>query len=73
MKLLMKWVQFINNYQESTLGGPMMKQFVLQSCLFYALLRHTNIVTDKGFNLLDKCAGRCVHLFSQEEEWSSSS
>ena len=51
----------------------MMKQFVLQSCLFYVLLRHTNIMTDNGFNLLDKCAARCAHLFSQEEECSSSS
>ena len=34
LKLLMKWDQFINNYQKSTLGGPMMKQFVLQSCFF---------------------------------------
>ena len=30
MKLLMKWVRFINNYQKFTLGGSMMKQFVLQ-------------------------------------------
>ena len=28
MKLLMKLAQFISNYQKSTLGGPMMKQFV---------------------------------------------
>ena len=34
MELLMKWAQFINNYQKSTLGGPMMKQFVLQSRIF---------------------------------------
>ena len=34
MKLLMKWAQFINNYQKSTPGGPLMKQFVLQSCFF---------------------------------------
>ena len=34
MKLYMKWALFINNYQKSTLGGPMMKQFVFQSCLF---------------------------------------
>ena len=32
IKLLMKCAQFINNYQKSTLGGPMVKQFVLQSC-----------------------------------------
>ena len=30
----MKWSQFINNYQKSASGEPMMKQFVLQSCLF---------------------------------------
>ena len=29
---------------------------------FYVLLRHTNIMTDKGFNLFDECAARCVHL-----------
>ena len=34
IKLLMKWAQFINNYQKSTLGGPRKKQFVLQSCFF---------------------------------------
>ena len=28
MKILMKWVQFINNYQNSTLGGPITKHFV---------------------------------------------
>ena len=25
-------------------------------------------MTDKGFNLFDECAARCVHLFPQEEE-----
>ena len=34
MKLLIKWAQLINNYQKSTLGGLMTKQFVLQSCFF---------------------------------------
>ena len=38
MKLLMKWAQLFNNYQKSSLGGSMMKQFVL---------------TDKEFNFLD--------------------
>ena len=28
MKLLMKWAQFINDYQTSTLGGPMTKHEV---------------------------------------------
>ena len=46
----------------------MTKQFVLHSC-FYVLPRHTNIMTDKGFNLF----ARCVHLFPQEEECTSSS
>ena len=27
----------------------------------------------KVFNLFDKCAPRCVHLFRQEEEYTSSS
>ena len=29
-------------------------------------------MTDKGFNLFDECAARCVHLFPQEEECTSS-
>ena len=70
IKLLMKWAQFINNYQKSTLGGPMTKQFVC-SPVFYVLVRHANIITDKGFNLLDECAPRCVDLFPQEEECTS--
>ena len=66
----MKLAQFINNYQNSTLGGPMKNQLVLQSC-FYVWPRHTKIMTDKGFNLFDECASRCVHLPPQEEEWTS--
>ena len=38
IKLLMKWVQFINNYQKSTLGRPRKKTFVLQSCFFMCYL-----------------------------------
>ena len=45
----------------------MMKQYVLQSS-FLCITEATNIMTDKGFNLFDKCAVRCVHLFPQEEE-----
>ena len=30
--------------------------------LFYVLLRHTNIMAEKGFNLFYECAARCVHL-----------
>ena len=62
MKLLMKLAQFINNYQKFTLVRPMMKQFVLQSCFFYVLPRHTNKMTDKGFNRLDECAGKFVKI-----------
>ena len=43
MKFLIKWAQFINNYQKSTLGGPLTKHFVLQSYLLYVLLRHTRL------------------------------
>ena len=68
----MKWAQFINNYQKSTLGGPRKKQFVLKSCFFYVLPRHTNKMTDKGFSLFDECASRCVNLPLQEEECTSS-
>ena len=35
---------------------------------FYVLPRHTNIMTEKGSNLYDECAARCVHLFPQKEE-----
>ena len=51
----------------------MVKQFVLQSCFFYVSQRHTNIITDKGFNAFSECAARCVHLFPQEKERTSSS
>ena len=45
------------------------------SCIlaFYILPAHTKIITDKGFNHFDECAARCVHLFPQEEECTSSS
>ena len=50
----------ISDYQKSTLGGPMAKQFVLQSCFINVLPRHTN--------LFDECTARCVHPSPQEEE-----
>ena len=71
IKLLMKWTQFISNYQKSTLGGPRKKQFVLQSC-FYVLPRHTNLIWDKGFILFDECASRCVNLSPPDQECTSS-
>ena len=64
----MKWDEFVNNYQTSTLGGPRKKQFALQSFFFYVLPRHTNIMTDTGFNIFDECASRCVYMSPQEEE-----
>ena len=42
----------------------MTKQFIL-IFVFYVLPTHTNIMTDKGFNLFDECAARCVHLFPE--------
>ena len=45
----------------------MTKQFVLQSCFFYLLPRHTNVMTDNGFNIFYECAARCVHLPPQKE------
>ena len=30
-------------------------------------------MTGKGFNVFDECASRCVHLFPQEEDCTSSS
>ena len=50
----------------------MMEQFVLQS-YFFVLPRNTSVMEDKGFNIFDECAARCVHLFRQEEECSFSS
>ena len=32
-----------------------------------------NIVAEKGLNLFDECAAEYVHLYPQEEEWTSSS
>ena len=37
------------------------------SLVFCVLPRHTNIITEKGFNLFYEYATRCVHLFPQEE------
>ena len=64
--------QFINDYQKSTLRGPIVKQFSC-SLVFCVLPRHTNKLPDKGFNIFDECGARCKHLFLQEEECSSSS
>ena len=72
MKLLMKWAQFVNNDQRSTLEGPMTKQFVLHS-IFYVLVSRTDVIADKRFNLFDECAARCADLFPQEEVCTSSS
>ena len=58
MKLLMNWAQFIKNYQKSTLGGPIGEAICLAVLFFYVLPRHTNLMTDKGFNLFDECAAR---------------
>ena len=41
----------------------MAKQFVLQSCYFNVLPRHTN--------LFDEYAALCVHLSPQEEDYTS--
>ena len=52
----------------------MIKQFFLQSRFFmYELPTHTNIMTAKAFNFFDECTAICVHLFLQEEEYTSSS
>ena len=51
----------------ATLGGPVIKQFVLQSCFFNELPRHANIMTDKEFNLFDECAAR-VYICSHREK-----
>ena len=57
-------VMNMSNYPKSTLGAPMTKQFVFQSCFFNVLPRHTN--------LFDECAVICAHLSPREEECTSS-
>ena len=44
------------------------KAIILKSSFLDVLL---GIVIDKGLNLFDECATRCVNLFPQEEEWTS--
>ena len=47
---------------------------VCLAVLFFCVLpMHTNIVTNKGFNLFDECSARRVHLFPQEKQCTSSS
>ena len=70
----MKWAQFINNFIKKVYTRRTNDEaVVLQSCFLDVLPRHTNIMPEKGFNLFDKCATRCVNLSLQEEECSSSS
>ena len=64
MNLLMKCAQFINSYQKSTLGRPIMKPFVL---FFYVLPRHTNITTGKVFNFFDSVLPD-VHICSHRKK-----
>ena len=65
----MKWVQFINSYQKSAPGRPM--TVCLAALLSHVLPRHTNILTDKGFNLFDESAARAVLLSPLEEDYTS--
>ena len=69
---LMKWAQFINNYQKFNTRKTS-EEAVRLAVFFYVLPRHINIMTGKGFNVFDKSACRCVHLSHQEEECTSSS
>ena len=65
MKLLMKWAQFISNYQQSTLGGPMMKQSVLQSCfLEFNVLADVYICSlrNNSTPLLPDGTVKCTHV-----------
>ena len=71
IKLLIKWIQFISNYQKYTLRKPMKKQVALP--VFYVLPRHNNIMTDKGFIIFDDCGSRSVYLFPHEEKCTTSS
>ena len=45
---------------------------ILKSYFLDTLPRHTNIMVDEGFNIFDECAARCVHLYAQEEDYTSS-
>ena len=50
------------------------EEAVCLAVLFFNVLsRHASIMTNKGFNLFDDCAVRCVHLFPEEEEYTFSS
>ena len=71
MKLLMKWAQIFNNYQTLHQEDQWLN-ILSSSVVFYVLSRHSSLITDKGFNLFDECAARCVHLFPQEKECTSS-
>ena len=53
------------------------KHLAKQCCIAVLLLdvlpSQKNLMTDKGFNLLDECAARCEHLYPQKEACISSS
>ena len=38
------------------------KEITLKSGFLDMLPRYSNIMTDKGFNLFDKCAAQCLHF-----------
>ena len=67
VKLHHNTVEFPNVYTRRTNDQAV----CLAVLFFYVLPRHTNIMTDKGFNLFDECAARCVHLFLQGEGCAS--
>ena len=70
---LCKWFKHGRTSNVIWLSKTIDEAICLAALLFYVLPRHTNIMTDKVFKLFDECAARCVHLFPQEEECTSSS
>ena len=48
--------------QRHTLVGLVIKKITLKFVFLDTLLRYSNIIADKGLNLFDECAIRCLHF-----------
>ena len=38
------------------------KTIILHSCFLHILPRYSNLIAEKGLNLFDECAARCIYL-----------
>ena len=45
------------------------KEITLKSVFLDMLPRYRNVMADKGFNLFDERAGRCLHFTDPWQEW----